>query len=100
MKVSNEIENLPQVSQSQTVASAPSAKTGVQAQVNTQNESLNRDKAQLSVTASQAAQSSSTSDVRFDKVASIQNALQAGTYFVPASAVAERVISSLLSPEN
>jgi len=98
MKVSNEIENLPQVSQSQTVASASSAKTGVHAQVSTQNESLNADKAQLSTTASQAAQSSSTSDVRLDKVASIRNALQAGTYSVPASAVAEKVISSLLTP--
>jgi negative regulator of flagellin synthesis FlgM len=95
MKVTNGIENLPQVSQSQTVASTPSVKTGA----NAQNESLNADKAQLSATASQAAQSSSTSDVRLDKVASIQNALQAGTYSVSASDVAEKIIGSLLTPE-
>jgi flagellar biosynthesis anti-sigma factor FlgM len=96
MNIGNGIENLPQVSQSQTVAGAPPARTSA----NAQNENLNADKAQLSATASQAAQSSSISDVRLDKVASIRNALQSGTYSVPASAVAEKVIDSLLVPER
>jgi negative regulator of flagellin synthesis FlgM len=35
-------------------------------------------------------------EVRMDKVASIQAALAAGTYNVPAAAVASRVVDSML----
>lgn len=40
--------------------------------------------------------SSDTSDVRMDKVAPIQAALAAGTYSVSASAVAGKLVSSML----
>ncbi len=55
------------------------------------------DSAQFSTAASSLAQvSSSTSDVRMEKVASIQSAIAAGTYSVPASAVADKLIQHLL----
>jgi flagellar biosynthesis anti-sigma factor FlgM len=92
MKVSSGNEDLLQVSQSQTAATDPAKKIGANAPA----ETLNVDKAELSAAASKAAQSSSDSDVRLDKVASIRNALQAGTYSVPASAVAQKVVDSML----
>ena len=57
----------------------------------------NTDRATLSSAASQVSQSAAGSEVRFDKVASIQAQLAAGTYNVPASAVASKVIESMLA---
>ena len=59
-----------------------------------------QDQAKLSITAGQAASTAAESDVRMDKVASIQSALQAGTYQVPSDKVAEKVISSMLNTES
>ena len=94
MNIGNNIENLTQIFDPQTTGVAP-AKTAAQNLM--QNEAQKTDQAQLSTAASQVAQSAADSDVRLDKVASIQNALQAGTYSVPASAVAQKVIGSLLT---
>jgi flagellar biosynthesis anti-sigma factor FlgM len=58
------------------------------------------DTAQLSATATQAAQTVSISDVRLDKVASIQKALQTGTYDVPTEDVAKRIIGTMLSTDE
>ena len=56
------------------------------------------DRAQLSSAGSTLAQvSSANDDVRTDKVAAIQSAIAAGTYSVPASAVADKLIQSLLA---
>ncbi len=63
-------------------------------------EVLQPDQATVSATASQIAQASSISDVRHEKVASIQAALQAGTYAVPASAVAQKLVDALLAPQK
>ena len=54
------------------------------------------DRATLSSAASQVASTSDDASVRMDKVASIQSALAAGTYNVPASAVASRLVDSML----
>jgi negative regulator of flagellin synthesis FlgM len=54
------------------------------------------DLATLSTAGSGFAQAGPDSDVRLDKVASIQNQLAAGTYNVPASAVASKLVTSLL----
>lgn len=54
------------------------------------------DLATLSSAGSQVSATASGDGVRMDKVASIQAALAAGTYNVPASAVASRVIDSML----
>lgn len=51
----------------------------------------------LSSTGSALAQgTSATDDVRADKVAAIQQSIAAGTYNVPASAVADKLIQHLL----
>lgn len=93
MNISNGIENLAQIFSAQPTPAANPAKSSNPSQ----SEALASDKAQLSVVATQVAQSSATSDVRLDKVASIQSALQAGTYDVSASDVAQKVITSMLA---
>jgi flagellar biosynthesis anti-sigma factor FlgM len=54
------------------------------------------DMATLSAAASQVSQSSTGDSVRMDKVAQIQAVLAAGTYSVPASAVASKLVDSML----
>jgi flagellar biosynthesis anti-sigma factor FlgM len=53
------------------------------------------DQATLSSAGSQVSLSAASDGVRPDKVAAIQSALAAGTYSVPASAVASKVIDSM-----
>ena len=96
MNVNNKIEDLARIFPSQSATNPTPAKGGSTAPAaNTQN-----DQAQLSVVATQVAQSASTSDVRLDKVAAIQSALQAGTYRVPASDVAQKMIDSMLETDQ
>jgi len=55
------------------------------------------DQASLSTVGGVMAQALSASDdVRTDKVAALQQSIAAGTYNVPASAVADKIISALL----
>jgi negative regulator of flagellin synthesis FlgM len=58
------------------------------------------DHATLSRAGAQAAQVASQSDVRAEKVASIHAALAAGTYQIPASAVASKVVDTMLTAEQ
>jgi flagellar biosynthesis anti-sigma factor FlgM len=62
----------------------------------TDGTSLNSDRATLSSAGSEVAQSAMDGGVRADKVAEIRNALQAGTYDVPASAVAAKMVDAML----
>lgn len=55
------------------------------------------DRATLSNAGSEVAQSAADGGVRVDKVASIQAALATGTYSVPASAVASRMVDAMLA---
>jgi flagellar biosynthesis anti-sigma factor FlgM len=58
---------------------------------------LTGDQATLSRAGTEVSQSASLAGVRADKVAAIQQALAAGTYSVPASAVAGKVIDTMLA---
>ncbi len=58
--------------------------------------SLSNDSATVSSAGSEVAQTAAEAGVRADKVAAVQAALAAGTYEVPASAVASKVIDSML----
>lgn len=57
---------------------------------------LTSDSATLSSAASQVALTASDTEVRMDKVSSIQAALASGTYNVPASAVASKMVDGML----
>jgi negative regulator of flagellin synthesis FlgM len=61
---------------------------------------LASDRATLSNAGNEVSQSASESDVRTDKVAPVQAALAAGTYNVPASAVASKVVDAMLSGDQ
>lgn len=57
---------------------------------------LDGDQATLSRAGTEVSQSASMGGVRAEKVAAIQQALAAGTYSVPASEVASKVIDTML----
>ena len=58
---------------------------------------LESDHATLSSAASEVAQAASGEGVRAEKVAAIQSALAAGTYSVPASAVASKLVDAMMA---
>lgn len=60
---------------------------------------LTSDHATLSSAGSEASASLTGSDVRTEKVASIQAALASGTYNVPPSAVASKMVDAMLGGE-
>lgn len=92
MNVNNNLQGLQQLLGSQDVTQAagrtsaskvPDAKAG-------------GDEATLSAAASVAAAAAPDSDVRMAKVTAIQQAVASGTYSVPASEVAAKMIDSML----
>jgi flagellar biosynthesis anti-sigma factor FlgM len=61
-----------------------------------ESNALTSDRATLSSAGSEVAQSAADGGVRAGKVAEIQAALQAGTYNVPSSAVAAKMVDAML----
>jgi len=61
---------------------------------------IRSDEATVSSAGSEISQMAGDSDVRMEKVAEIQAALAAGSYSVPASAVASRVVDSMLGEQS
>ena len=57
---------------------------------------LASDRATLSSAGSEVSQTATESEVRTEKIAEVQAALAAGTYNVPASAVASRIVDEML----
>jgi flagellar biosynthesis anti-sigma factor FlgM len=68
--------------------------------VSTGGNSLDSDQATVSSAASEVSQAANGDGVRADKVAAIQSALAQGTYNVPASAVASKLVESMLGAES
>jgi flagellar biosynthesis anti-sigma factor FlgM len=58
-------------------------------------DSIASDSAKVSLAGAMLSQASTGSDVRFDKVAALQQSIQAGTYGVPAANVAGKLIEAL-----
>jgi negative regulator of flagellin synthesis FlgM len=58
------------------------------------------DQATVSSAGSEISQMAGDSDVRMDKVAEIQAALSSGSYNAPASAVASKVVDSMLGDQS
>ncbi len=82
-----------------TSKTAASAKPDAAAQTATSTasaSSLASDQASLSTAGALVAQALSGSDVRSDKVASLQQSIAAGTYNVSSSDVADKLIGALL----
>src|SRR5579864_222457 len=61
-----------------------------------ESSSLSNDRATLSSAGSEVAQAMADGGLRSEKVAQIQAALEAGTYSVPASTVAAKVVDAML----
>jgi negative regulator of flagellin synthesis FlgM len=85
------LRSLLGVSQPSTSATQP-AKSGAAHE----NSSVSSDIATLSSAGSEVAQGAADGGVRMDKVSAVQAALAAGTYNIPASAVASRVVDAML----
>ena len=75
-----------------TPSSAPQPKGGAA----TTGSAFDTDRATLSNAASEFSQALTDDGVRPEKVAAIQSALAAGTYDVPASAVASKLVDAML----
>lgn len=95
MDIRSSLEGLKSIfGAGQTEAATPQTKP--QAQTASAS-ALSSDRATFSYAANGVASAGSDSDVRLDKVASIQAQLAAGTYNVSASAVAGKLVQSLLT---
>jgi negative regulator of flagellin synthesis FlgM len=96
MNVRNDVDGLNSLLgvQSQSVAATSATRAGKGA---SGGASLTTDQATVSSAGSSVAQAASASDVRSERVAAVQAALASGTYNVPASAVAGKIIDSMLS---
>lgn len=77
-------------------ASTPQPKSGAAAG----GSGLGSDRATFSSAGSEVSQTAAGSSDRMDKIASIQAALAAGSYNVSASAVASKVVDSMLGGQS
>jgi negative regulator of flagellin synthesis FlgM len=94
MDVRNTLDGLKSLLGTNPVAPAPTqSRSGA---ATTQGDILG-DRATLSSAGSEVSEAASGESVRMDKVLAVQQALAAGTYNVPASAVASKVVDSMLS---
>jgi negative regulator of flagellin synthesis FlgM len=91
MNVNNSLQGLQQL-----FSSGPVTQPGKTGASNSAAGKSGTDQATLSTAASMAAASAPDSDVRMEKVASIQQALASDTYHVPASEVAGRMIDHMM----
>ncbi len=94
MNVSNNLQGMQQLFSSQEVARTASQAN--QSAASTAQPEAGSDHATLSAAASLTAAAAPDSDVRMDKVTAIQQALASGTYNVPASEVAGKMIDQML----
>lgn len=78
----------------QTAPSTPQGKSNASA---APASAFGSDRATLSSAASEIAQVDSGEGVRAEKVAAVQSALAAGTYNVPASAVASKLVDVMMA---
>ena len=95
MEIRNDAEALKAflgVSKSSLTAARPSGSADADAAP----AGLAGDKATFSQAAAEVSQAAAQSGVRTEKVAAVQQALAAGTYRVPASAVAEKMIEAMV----
>jgi flagellar biosynthesis anti-sigma factor FlgM len=95
MDIRSSLEGLKSLLGTAATASTVSQSQGTSA--TTSGSALGSDSATVSSAGSEISQVAADSGVRVDKVASIQAELTAGSYDVPASAVASKVVDSMLT---
>lgn len=93
MNVNNDVQGMQQLFPTHEVAKT---ETAAQARPGAEQISGSTDQATLSPAATMAAEAAQDPGVRMDKVTAVQQAIAAGTYNVPASAVAGRMIDQML----
>jgi len=86
------LKSILNVSQSSSAAATQSSGSAA----TTNNNAWNMDEASLSNVGSAFSSASASDGVRMDKVAAIQQALSSGTYSVSATAVASKLVDSML----
>lgn len=95
-----QLPNDPSVASTAAAAIPASARTGATARAATPAsqtiDSIASDSANVSLAGAMLSQASTGSDVRFDKVAALQQSIAAGTYGVTSANVAGKLIESLL----
>jgi flagellar biosynthesis anti-sigma factor FlgM len=74
--------------------------TGAKSSATTTGSALVSDQATLSSAGSEVSLTAGEDGVRADKVSSVQAALAAGTYNVPASAVASKIVDAMLGSQQ
>jgi negative regulator of flagellin synthesis FlgM len=101
MDIRSSLEGLKSIlgTPASTPAAAQQPKSGV-ASAAAGGSGLGADRATLSSAGNEVSQTAGDAAVRMDKVAGIQAALAAGTYNVPASAVASKVVDSMLGDQG
>jgi negative regulator of flagellin synthesis FlgM len=75
---------------------APQQTTAARSSATTSTSALSSDRATLSSAASEVLLTAGEDGVRTDKVAGVQAAIAAGTYNVPTSAVASKMVDAML----
>lgn len=96
MDIRNSLEGLKSLLG--TSATAPTTQQPPKASTATTSGSgLGSDRATFSSAGNEVAQTASDTGVRMDKVSSIQSMLAAGTYNVSSSAVASKVVDSMMA---
>lgn len=93
MEINNSLEGLKSLLGVSPAAPAPSESRSAGS---VGGSGLGSDRATLSSAASEAALSAGDDGARMDKVSEAQSALAAGSYSVPASAVAAKLVDSML----
>jgi flagellar biosynthesis anti-sigma factor FlgM len=96
MNVQNDLQGLQQLFSSPEVRQG----TGKAGAAQAEGVGTGGDQASLSTAASAASTAAADSDVRMEKVAAVQQALLHGTYQVPASEVANKMIDHMLGKQG
>jgi flagellar biosynthesis anti-sigma factor FlgM len=97
MDISGNLEGLQSLlgTEAASAASAQQVKSG-----SASASTAESDQATVSSAGSEIAQMADSADVRMDKVTGIQSALESGSYSVSASAVASKVVDSMLGNQS
>jgi negative regulator of flagellin synthesis FlgM len=93
VEIRNNLNNLNSIANVPAAGNEPAA---AQSDVPATHTEPATDRATVSAAGAQISQPGSDADVRWEKVAAIQQALADGTYDVPASEVATKMVDSML----